>query len=92
MNTSCLAVLLLACAPFAVAQTSAPDTQPYPVKPIRIVVGFAAGGPNDTQARIVGQKMSEDFGQPVIVDSRPGADGVIGADMVAQAKLHPETI
>ena len=59
--------------------------QQYPAKPIRMVVGFAPGGGTDLVARIIGQKMSESWGQPVLVDNRAGATGTIGADVVAKA-------
>ncbi len=59
--------------------------QHYPVKPIRIIVGFSAGGPTDTAARLVGHKLTERWGQPVIVDVRPGAGGNIAAEYVAKA-------
>ncbi len=59
--------------------------QRYPVKPIRIVVGFAAGGPTDLAARLIGQKLTERWGQQVVVDIRPGAGGNIGAEIVARA-------
>jgi tripartite-type tricarboxylate transporter receptor subunit TctC len=59
--------------------------QQYPAKPIRIVVGFAPGGGTDIVSRIIGQKMSESWGQPVLVDNRAGATGTIGADLVAKA-------
>ncbi len=57
----------------------------YPSKPIRIVVSFAAGGPTDTVARIMGAKMSELLGQPIVVENKTGAGGNIGADVVAKA-------
>ena len=57
----------------------------YPVRPIRYVVAFAPGGINDIMARIVGQKLNESWGQPVIVDNRPGAGGNLAAEMVAKA-------
>jgi tripartite-type tricarboxylate transporter receptor subunit TctC len=57
----------------------------YPAKAITIIVPFAAGGSNDIVARAVGQKLNEDWGQPVVVDNRPGAGGVIGSEFVARA-------
>ena len=57
----------------------------YPEKPIRIVVPFAVGGIADTFGREVGKKMTEDWGQPVVIDNRLGAGGNIGADIVAKA-------
>ena len=59
--------------------------QQYPSKAIRMVVGFAPGGGTDLVARIIGQKMNESWGQPVLVDNRAGATGTIGADIVAKA-------
>ena len=59
--------------------------QEYPLKPIRIVVAFAPGGPADLVVRPVAQKLHEMLGQPVVIDYRAGANGVIGADMVAKS-------
>jgi tripartite-type tricarboxylate transporter receptor subunit TctC len=59
--------------------------QQYPAKPIRLVVGFAPGGGTDIVSRIIGAKMTESWGQPVLVDNRAGATGTIGADIVAKA-------
>ncbi|HZN26850.1 MAG TPA: tripartite tricarboxylate transporter substrate binding protein [Burkholderiales bacterium] len=71
------AVLALAC--------GAAGAQQYPAKAIRVVVGFAPGGGTDLVARIIGAKMNESWGQPVLVDNRAGATGTIGADLVAKA-------
>ena len=61
------------------------QAQAYPSKPIHFVVPYPAGGPLDTVARLVGQKVSESVKQPIIVDNKPGAGGNIGADLVAKA-------
>ena len=57
----------------------------YPEKPVRVVVPFAAGGPADLVARLLGQKLSERWKQPVVVDNRGGAGGNIGTALVGQA-------
>jgi len=59
--------------------------QSYPAKPIRIIVPFPAGGIADLFGRVIGQKFSESWGQPVVVDNRPGAGGNIGAEIVAKS-------
>jgi tripartite-type tricarboxylate transporter receptor subunit TctC len=59
--------------------------QAYPDKPIRLMVGFAPGGGTDLLARLVGQKLSERLGQPVIVENRPGANMILGSDATAKA-------
>lgn len=66
--------------------------QPYPNKSIRIVVPFTPGSASDILARIVGQRLSARFGQPIIVDNRPGAGGTIGTDLVAKARPDGYTL
>ena len=66
--------------------------QDFPTKPIKLIVPFPPGGPNDIIARVVGSKMSELLGQPVVIDNRGGAGGVIGTDAVAKAEPDGYTI
>jgi tripartite-type tricarboxylate transporter receptor subunit TctC len=79
-------VATLCALPAANAQTA------YPNKPIRLVVPFAAGGATDVLARVIGQKMAAGLGQPVIIDNKPGAAGIIGTDAVAKAAPDGYTI
>lgn len=83
-----LAGLGLAAAP-ARAQT---DAATYPTRPIRMIVPFAAGGAADLVARVIAQGMSEDLGQPVVVENRGGSGGVIGTEAVLQAPADGYTI
>src|SRR3954449_12180228 len=75
-----------------VAPTGAALAQDFPVRPIRIVVPFPAGGSNDIIARIVAQKLGEGIGQNVIVENRGGAGGNIGAEAVASAEADGYTL
>ena len=59
--------------------------QSYPSKPIRLIVPFAAGGGNDNIARLVGKRLNENLGQPLVIDNRPGAGGVVGAELAAKS-------
>jgi tripartite-type tricarboxylate transporter receptor subunit TctC len=79
----------LAIAAMLVAAASV--AQGYPVRPIRIIVPFAPGAP-DTLARILGQQLGTQMGQSVIVENRPGANGLIGAELVAKAPADGYTI
>src|SRR6266705_1911232 len=72
------AVVLPALSGFASAQT-------YPSRPVRIIVGFAAGGPNDILARLIGQWLSERLGQPFVIENRPGAGSNIATESVVRA-------
>ena len=68
------------------------DAQPYPAKPIRWIVPSSAGGGNDVLARIVAPKLTQAWGQQVIVDVRPGAGGIIGSDLAAKSAPDGYTI
>ena len=88
---SALAILLSALA------SDAAHAQLWPVKPLRLVVGYAAGGATDVIARVVGQKLGEALGQTVVVENRAGANSNLGAEAVARAdevrawlKDHPQ--
>jgi tripartite-type tricarboxylate transporter receptor subunit TctC len=79
-----LCAALLPAAP-AIAQT-------YPNKPIRLVVGYSAGGGNDLIARIVAAKLQEKLGQPIVVDNKPGAQSIVAAELVAKAQPDGYTL
>jgi tripartite-type tricarboxylate transporter receptor subunit TctC len=66
--------------------------QTYPSKPIRLIIDFPAGGPSDALARVVGQKLTESLGQPVVFDNRPGANGVIAYSLAAKAPADGYTL
>jgi tripartite-type tricarboxylate transporter receptor subunit TctC len=78
----CLFSIALAGANATAAQESATA---YPSKPVHIIVTFSPGGPTDIIARSIGQKLTEAWGQPVIIENRPGAGGTIGTNFVAKA-------
>lgn len=75
----------LAAVACALALSGPAVAQDYPVKPIRIIVPFGAGSATDALARIIGPKMTEMWGQPVIVENRPGAGSVVGTSLAAKA-------
>src|SRR5438874_13129167 len=76
----------LACAAALLALfISAAAAQTYPARQITLVVPFAPGGPADFLGRLIGQKMGDDPGQQIVVDNRPGANTIIGAQAVAKA-------
>src|SRR6266550_4638372 len=85
ISRTLLASLLLLWPAWAAAQD-------FPNKPIKLIVPFPAGGPNDIIARVVGQRMSELTKQPVVIDNRGGQAGVLGTDAVAKANPDGYTI
>jgi tripartite-type tricarboxylate transporter receptor subunit TctC len=95
MNVSALfriVGLLTAAVLFTSAQAQEDPAKGYPNKLIRLVVGFAAGGANDLVARVFGPKLAEGLGQPVIVENRTGAAGMISVENVTKAKPDGYTL
>jgi len=80
-----LVVACLTCSSIAAAQVSARGDAVYPNRPIKLIVAFPPGGGADLTARIVAQKLSESLGQPMVVENRAGANGIVGASAVAKA-------
>jgi len=80
---------LFAAALFVAATAQAQD---YPRDPVHIIVPYAAGGMTDVVARVIGQKLGERLGQPVVIDNKPGAATIIGAEFVANAKPDGYTL
>ena len=85
IRAACAAAFLVVLAPAANAQT-------YPSRQITLVVPFAPGGPADFLGRLLGQKLGEDLGQQVVIDNRPGANTIIGAQAVAKASPDGYTL
>ena len=73
-----------ACLAFVLAAAGA-HAQPWPSKPIKMVVPFPAGGPTDVMTRVLSEKLAQAVGHPVVVDNKPGAGGSIGSDLVAKS-------
>jgi tripartite-type tricarboxylate transporter receptor subunit TctC len=88
MKTSKLLLLLI----FLFSALSIAQAQNYPTKTVRLIVPFAAGGSTDIMGRLVAQKLSEAWGQQVIVDNRPGGSTVIGTDIVAKSAPDGHTL
>ena len=76
----------------AVSSMAIAQQAPYPSKPIRFIIPFPAGGTTDVAARMIGQKLTESWGQPVLVEARPGAGGSIATELVSKAAPDGHTL
>ncbi len=93
MQRSRLAVfIIIFCAAVSVAPGIALAQQKYPTKPIRLIVSFSAGGTPDTLARLLGPRVSEALGQPMVIENRPGAGGTLATNIVAKAPADGYTL
>lgn len=92
MSKAIRAVSVTAALLAAALSGSLAQAQSFPAKPVRIVVGFAAGGPTDVIARLIAQDMTAAFGQSVIVENRPGANAIIATDAVAKSPPDGHTL
>lgn len=86
-NLYAAATALLACSSLALAQQ-----QPYPTKPLRLIMSFPAGGPTDIVGRLIGQNLTEAWGQNVTIDNRPGGAGMIGGALAAKSPADGYTL
>ncbi len=91
MLTISIATLGLAGA-FVPVSAQGADSGRYPVRPIRVVIGFTPGGTPDITSRLIGTQLSQSLGQPIVVDNRPGAGGTIGARLVAESEPDGYTL
>ena len=92
MTTTRRTLLRFAGAVAALAAARNAGAQAYPARPVRWIVPFPAGGPSDILARLIGQPLSERFGQPFVIENRPGASGNIGTQAVASAAGDGHTL
>lgn len=92
MKKTMLGALSLAAAATGLLLPTSAAATDYPQKPIRIVVPFAPGGGTSNAARLIGEKLTERWGQPVVIDNRPGGNTVIGADAAAKAPADGYTL
>jgi tripartite-type tricarboxylate transporter receptor subunit TctC len=84
--------LVVAILAISAGSAAAEEPSSFPSRAIRMIIPFPAGGPSDMVARVIGQKMSEDWGQPVVIDNRPGANTIIGAQAAAKAEPDGYTL
>ncbi|MCE2980619.1 MAG: Bug family tripartite tricarboxylate transporter substrate binding protein [bacterium] len=91
-GTPVRAALLLAAITFTAAVHAQPSAASYPAKPIRWIVPYPTGGTSDFLARLIGQKLTDAWGQPVLVDNRSGANGNIGTEVAARAAADGYTL
>jgi len=84
VQSRCLTIMAALAAALCIASTAV-RAQEFPSRPVKLVVGFAAGGTTDFMARLLADRMREPLGQPVVVENRTGANGAIGAEFVAKA-------
>lgn len=88
MSREAVAALILA----LMVPAGAAPAQPYPTRPIRVIIGFPPGGGIDIVARVMAPRLSENLGQPVVIDNRAGAGGLIGTDLAAKATPDGHTV
>ncbi len=89
---TCKTIRLISCIAISMISTHAFSADPYPAKPIRLVIPFSAGGGSDRIARLIAPKITDALGQQVIVDNRPGGNTIIGVGLVASAQPDGYTL